>query len=160
MVDKVLFSSKVSEWKTPIWLFKKLESMFGKFDLDPATSEDNPLSTPYFYTPREDGLKQKWFGRVYVNPPYGRRVVYSWVSKAVYECVIKKNCDLVVMLLPARTDTLWFQNLVLKYASEIYFIRGRIKFVGAKNTAPFPSIIVVFKKDKKDLDPPVIKRWI
>ena len=143
MNTKVMFSSMNLEWRTPKWLFKELEKEFGKFDLDPATDEDNPLSTPCYFTKKEDGLKQRWFGKVFLNPPYGREIG-KWIKKAYEETKVYGNADLVVCLIPSRTDTGWWHDYVMK-ADEIRFIRGRLKFEGAKNSAPFPSAIVIFK---------------
>jgi site-specific DNA-methyltransferase (adenine-specific) len=85
-----------------------------------------------------DGLKQEWTGVCWCNPPYGRKIGL-WVEKAA-----KAECT-VVMLLPARTDTRWFHDYIYGYA-EIRFIRGRLKFGGAQNSAPFPSMIVIFDR--------------
>ncbi len=142
MVSPVLFKSSQADWKTPKYVFKCLERLFGRFDLDPCT-EDNNLGTPYYYTLEDDGLCQPWFGNVYVNPPYGKDVG-RWVEKAVNE-VRSGNAQQVVMLLAARTDTKWFQRYVLGFATEVLFVEGRIKFDGAKNPAPFPSVVVVFR---------------
>lgn len=148
MVDKALFSSECDEWGTPRPLYNLLNKMFGPFDLDPCTSKDNPLGTPRFYTKEDDGLKQTWgLGdhdnptRVYMNPPYGRNVE-EWLHKADLSALYGRA--VVVCLLPSRTDTQWWHNHVMS-ADSIYFIRGRLTFEGAKNTAPFPSVVVVFK---------------
>lgn len=147
MVDKALFSSECDEWGTPRPLYNLLTKMFGPFDLDPCTSKDNPLGTPRFYTKEDDGLKQTWgLGdydnptRVYMNPPYGR-AVGDWLFKAWNASQFCRA--FVVCLLPARTDTRWFHQYVME-AERIYFLKGRLTFEGAKNTAPFPSMVVVF----------------
>ena len=79
--------------------------------------------------------------RVFCNPPYGRGVG-KWVEKAYKEA--QQEDTLVVMLLPARTDTKWFHEYIYN-KTEIRFIKGRIKFGGCKNPAPFPSMIVIFR---------------
>ena len=94
-----------------------------------------------FFTLEMDGLKQEWTGVCWCNPPYGRQVG-KWVEKAV------KSSATVVMLLPARTDTKWFHDWCLPYG-KIEFLRGRLKFGGCDNSAPFPSMIVVFEADKE-----------
>ena len=147
MDSKVMFSSKYNGWKTPIRVFRCLERIFGKFDLDPCT-EDNHLNVPNFYTPKDNGLIQPWFGNVYVNPPYNE--VYRWVRKAITE-VKSGRATRVVMLIASRTDTRWFHDIVLPYASWIMFVRGRIRFDGAKNSAPFPSLVVVFESSSKKI---------
>ena len=79
--------------------------------------------------------------QVYCNPPYGREIK-TWVEKAYFES--KKPDTTVVMLLPARTDTKWFHEYIYENA-EIRFVKGRLKFGNSKNSAPFPSMVVVFK---------------
>lgn len=139
MNNDVLFSSKTDNWATPPEVFKDLDNEF-KFTLDPCASKENHKCDKYF-TKEENGLLQDWGGqRVYCNPPYGR-TVGDWVEKAAKES--RKENTTVVMLLPARTDTKWFHKYIYGRAT-IRFIRGRIKFGGSKNSAPFPSMIVIF----------------
>ena len=87
---------------------------------------------------KQDGLQQNWTGMCWMNPPYGKEIG-KWLKKA-YESSI--NGAIVVCLIPARTDTAWWHDYVMK--GKIRFIRGRLKFGGNKNSAPFPSAIVVF----------------
>lgn len=96
-----------------------------------------------YYSPEQDGLSQKWDGVCWCNPPYGRKVK-DWVLKAEQSA---KDGAIVVMLLPARTDTKWFHDYILGKA-EIRFLKGRLKFGGANNSAPFPSMIVIFGNTK------------
>lgn len=148
MVSRTLFSSASAEWPTPDAYFKQIEAEFGPFDLDPAATAENAKACK-FYTEEEDGLKQPWFGRVWVNCPYGRNATKKWVDKAVRSTanIPGEACaDLVVMLLPARTDTVWWHLFVLPFASEIRFIKGRLRFGDAKNSAPFPSVLVIFRR--------------
>ena len=138
-MKKVMFSSQRSNWETPQDLFDKLNAEFN-FTLDPCASNDNAKCQKYF-TQEQDGLKQDWQGEtVFCNPPYGREIE-KWVSKAYQESL--KPDTLVVMLLPSRTDTTWFHDYILQYG-KIDFIKGRLKFGRSKNSAPFPSMIVVF----------------
>lgn len=140
-IDKVLFSSKKEEWETPQVFFDKLNDEF-HFNLDVCALPNNAKCEKY-YTPEIDGLKMPWTGVCWCNPPYGRKI-YKWVEKAYYE-MQKEN--IIVMLLPARTDTKWFHNFIYKNTcAEIRFLKGRLKFVGAENAAPFPSMIVIFNK--------------
>jgi site-specific DNA-methyltransferase (adenine-specific) len=132
-----MLTSKTDEWETPRWLFDRLNEEF-RFNLDPCAST-KIAKCPTYYTKELDGLNRNWFGSVFVNPPHSR--LKEWVRKAQEEL---KRCDRVVMLLPARTDTKWFHEIVLKSASEIRFIKGRLRFGNSKNTAPFPSMVVVF----------------
>jgi len=137
----VHFSSKTPEWSTPQDLFDELDREFG-FKLDPCANLENH-KCENFYTVDNDGLSHDWhlFGPVFMNPPYGR-VIGKWVKKA-YESSL--NGATVVCLLPARTDTRWFHDYIYGKA-EIRFIRGRLKFGGSKNSAPFPSMIAIFRK--------------
>lgn len=142
MNKEVLFSSKTDNWETPPEVFKDLDNEF-KFTLDPCASKENHKCAKYF-TKEDNGLVQSWGGyKVFCNPPYGRTIA-AWVEKAYIES--KKENTLVVMLLPARTDTRWFHEFIY-HKFEIRFIKGRLKFGGSKNSAPFPSMIVIFDKN-------------
>lgn len=140
MNTDVMFSSRSDNWATPTDLFNKLNEEF-HFNLDPCANAYNHKCDRYF-TKEQDGLKQNWGGnRVFCNPPYGKEI-NKWVLKCSEES--KKNNTLVVMLIPARTDTRWFHDYIYEKA-EIRFIKGRLRFGDSKNPAPFPSMIVVFK---------------
>ena len=137
---KVLYSSKEEKWATPQDLFDKLNDEF-HFTLDAAASPDNAKCANYF-TEEQDGLVQSWGGHtVWCNPPYCRKTGL-WVKKA-YEEHQRTGCT-VVMLLPSRTDVRWFHDYILGKA-EIRFIKGRLKFGENKNSAPFPSIVVIYR---------------
>lgn len=139
-MDKVLFSSKTDLWSTPQDFFDKLNEEFN-FTLDPCATDSNHKCGKYF-TIDDDGLKQNWEGNiVFCNPPYGRKI-YKWVEKCYNES--KKQRTTVVMLIPARTDTKYFHEFIYHKAKDIRFIKGRLKFGSSKNSAPFPSMIVVF----------------
>lgn len=129
-MNRVVFKSESVDHATPEDLYAKLDREFG-FDLDPC-----PL---FGITSGIDGLMIPWQGkRVFCNPPYGSGV-QRWLARAA-------DALLAVYLLPARTDTAWFHEQCLPYAKEIRFIKGRLKFGDAKYSAPFPSMIVVFKE--------------
>jgi site-specific DNA-methyltransferase (adenine-specific) len=137
MVDAVLFSAKTNEWATPQAFFDRLDAEF-HFTLDPCATAENAKCIS-FHTKSDDGLSLPWPGRVFVNPPYGR-AVGLWVSKSYWE---SQTGSTIVMLIPSRTDTRYWHDYVMK-ASEIRFVRGRLRFGGAKNSAPFPSAVIVF----------------
>lgn len=141
---KTMFSSIKTEYGTPKEVIKYLEKRFGRFDLDPCALPHN-AKAPYYYTPENNGLQRSWFGRVFMNPSYGREIG-KWIRKAYEETKVYKRADLVVCLIPSRTDTQWWHKWVMR-ADEIYFIQGRLTFEGAKNPAPFPSAVVIFKKE-------------
>lgn len=157
MASDVLFSSKASDWKTPPELFAAASKRWGPFTLDAATSRDNPLGTPWYFTDQCDTLaahawskccgnafESDWFGRVWLNPPYGREIG-KWIERA-YQQVENGHAERVVCLVPARTDTRWWQRYVL-CADDIIYLAGRVRFSGAKAGAPFPSAIVVFERE-------------
>jgi len=129
---KGLMTSLSPHWATPKWLYEELNKEFN-FNDDPC-----PLHSEI------DGLYRSWGGHTFVNPPYGRKIG-DWIKKGFEE---SKADKVIVMLLPARTDTKWFHDYCLK-AQEIRWIKGRLKFGEAKNSAPFPSMIVVFNKIHK-----------
>ena len=140
MNSKALFSSRTDEWSTPQNVFEELNKEF-HFNLDPCATKDNAKCRKFF-TKAQDGLKQNWQGyNVFCNPPYGRKIK-EWVRKAYEESLKPKTT--VVMLIPARTDTSYFHDYIYGKA-EIRFIRGRLKFGNAKNSAPFPSMIAIYK---------------
>lgn len=132
MNRKALFSSASDRWETPHDLYAALNEEFG-FDFDPC-----PLDG------EEDGLTPlfcQWRGkRVFCNPPYGRRLG-RWLKRGL-------EAAIAVFLLPVRTDTQWFHEIVLPHAAEIRFLRGRLRFGDAKNSAPFPSMLIIFKRQE------------
>ncbi len=136
-MTKGMYSSNTPEWATPQDLFDKLNAEFN-FTLDVCATKENAKCS-VFYTKGDDGLSCDWsWGHIcWMNPPYGREIK-SWVKKA------SESDALVVGLLPARTDTAWFWDYVQGKA-EIRFIRGRLKFGGCKNSAPFPSMIAIWR---------------
>ena len=140
MNKDLMFSSKTDLWSTPQDFFDKLNEEFN-FTLDPCATDSNHKCGKYF-TIDDDGLKQNWEGNiVFCNPPYGRKI-YKWVEKCYNES--KKQRTTVVMLIPARTDTKYFHEFIYHKAKDIIFVKGRLKFGSSKNSAPFPSMIVIF----------------
>lgn len=161
MNNEVMFSSKKEDWETPGSFFDELNKEFD-FNLDAAASDGNAKCNRYL-TEEEDALNcswgmSNWFrilgyrrkSRVFLNPPYGK-TVGLWVAKSVEE-VSSGNAEVVVMLLPARTDTQYFHKYIWdneqhcpRSGVEVRFVKGRLKFGGATNSAPFPSMVVVFR---------------
>ena len=141
-----MFSSATDLWETPQEFFDDLNREF-RFGLDVCATPENAKCKNYF-TQKQDGLSQHWggYGTIWCNPPYGREIG-KWVQKAFNEA---QNGTTTVMLLPARTDTKWFHNFIYGQA-DIRFIKGRLKFGGQNNPAPFPSMVVIFKsKENKN----------
>ena len=136
---KVHYSSKSNEWATPQYLFDELDKEFN-FTLDPCATDENFKCDKYF-TIEDDGLIQDWSNDVvFMNPPYGRDIKH-WIKKA-YES--HKQGATVVCLIPARTDTSYWHEFIFGKATDVRFLRGRVKFGDSKNSAPFPSAIVVY----------------
>jgi len=133
MSKQALFSSVSDHWNTPKMLYHRLNEEFD-FTFDPCPSHS-----------KSDGLLGKWGERNFINPPFSQ--VSKWIRKGYVESLKGKLC---VFLVAARTDTQWFHKYVLPHAKEIRFIRGRLKFTKpnhppkAKQTAPFPSCIIIF----------------
>ena len=145
MISNALFSSEDMTWTTPQNLFNELNNEF-HFDLDVCCSIYT-TKCRNFFTEETDGLSQDWSGHVcWMNPPYGK-YIYDWMKKA-YEESLKGA--IVVALIPARTDTKYWHDFCMN-ASEIRFIKGRLKFGNSNNSAPFPSAIIVFDSSKPDL---------
>ena len=150
--QQVMFSSKSDEWTTPKAFFDKLNKIFGDFTLDPCSDGTNNL-TPFHFTPVQNGLEQDWQGHtVFMNPPYSRSELKNWIRKA-YEEGQKKGTT-VVALIPARTDTKYWHEYVMK-ARHILFVKGRIKFGSGTNSAPFPSAVVVFDSNYTGMYPTI-----
>jgi phage N-6-adenine-methyltransferase len=138
-MDKVLFSSKTDLWATPQEFFDSWDMLYS-FNTDVCALPEN-AKCPHYFTPEQDGLKQPWNGTCWMNPPYGREA-YDWIKKAYEE---SRKGVIVVALIPARTDTRWFHEYVYKKQGvEVQFIKGRLKFGGSKDSAPFPSMVVIF----------------
>jgi len=125
----VHFMSLRLDWQTPSDVYLKLHKEFS-FDFDPCPPE-----------PKFNGLEIEWGNSNFVNPPYGRELP-KWAKKGYEEA--RKN-KTVVFLVPSRTDTRYWHDYFMK-ANEIRFIKGRLKFKGATNSAPFPSAVVIFNK--------------
>ena len=115
------------DWQTPKDVYDKLNTEF-HFDFDPCPTN-----------PNFDGLSIEWGKSNFVNPPYGRELP-KWAKKGYEEA---QKGKIVVFLVPSRTDTTYWHNYFMK-ADEIRFIKGRLKFGNSKNSAPFPSAVVIF----------------
>ncbi len=141
-MDQVLLSSKDHDWITPWDFFHKLNKIYN-FTLDAAASSCNHKCSNYF-DEKDDALSKDWSNNiVFCNPPYGRKI-NKWVEKCYKESW--QDNTIVVLLCPARPDTKYFHQFIMR-AKEVYFVQGRIKFQkeGKKtNSAPFPSMVVVF----------------
>lgn len=153
MVAKAVFSSGKNDWATPDEVFLPFDNEF-LFTVDAAANATNARA-PYYFTERDNALAIEDWGegrglqRVWVNPPYSRSLQARFIAKAAEQAAIGHT---VVMLLPARTDTVAYHEFIWdrkrhqpREGVEVRFLKGRIKFVGAKHGAPFPSMVVIFR---------------
>ena len=138
LYNKAVHSSNNHTWKTPKHVYDYLDEEF-RFVLDPCPSN-----------PKFDGLEINWSDMNFVNPPYGSELP-KWITKGIEE---QKKKHYSVFLIPSRTDVKWFYKMFY-HATEIRFIVSRIKFVGAENSAPFPSMIVFFGPKQKFTTPKI-----
>ena len=146
MINDGMFTSNKNYWETPREFFGKLNREFN-FELDVASNGDNAKCERYF-TELENGLEQDWRGNVFCNPPYGREIG-DWVKKAYDESLVNTN-GVIVLLIPARTDTRYWHDYIFNKASEIRFLKGRLKFElngVSKQSAPFPSAVVIYRSN-------------
>ena len=152
MNTKLHFSSENDSWETPPEVFEPLNDEF-EFTLDVCATKANAKCDDWI----GKGDTRLWSGRCFMNPPYGRQIK-TWVHHAALsvqdtDTTMYGNPELVCCLLPARTDTRWWHDYIWDATKhrprpgvEVRFLKGRIKFVGAKHAAPFPSAIVIFHR--------------
>lgn len=153
MQTEVHFSSNSDDWATPQPFVDALARWLGwKFTLDPCASKGN-AKAPLYFTEETDGLSQTWHGQVFMNPPYSE--IGTWMEKAAAE---NAAGTAIACLVPARTDTKWF-HLVASEADEIIFLKGRLKFGDGKNSAPFPSAVIVFAGEVFSEQMIIFKDW-
>lgn len=145
--NAALFTSTSSEWYTPPHIIARVRQVLGTIDLDPASSEaaNAIVGATRFFTVDHDGLTEPWGGRVFLNPPYGRGNdgAGPWVAKLV-QSKREGSVTAAVALLPARTETTWFAPL---FAYPLCFIRGRLTFSDAAQSATFPSVVAYLGDD-------------
>lgn len=143
-INSGMMSSETPEWYTPDHIIERATRTLGGIDLDPCSnSHTNPqVPAKVHYTKADNGLVLPWSGTVYMNPPYGDEIV-QWVERLVAEWR-EGRVTAAVALVPARTDTQWFQNF---RDGAICFIRGRLRFSESENSAPFPSAAIYLGHD-------------
>ena len=124
-------------YATPKRFYDKLHDEFN-FNYDPC-----PLRSEF------NGLLTEWNGNVYINPPYSN--IEPFIKKGIEELKIG-NADVLVYLIPVRSDTKYWHSLIMPYATEIRFVKGRLNFNESKNPAPFPCVLVIFDKTLKGLN--------
>ena len=136
---------RAEDFATPELFVRFVERTYGvTFTLDAAADENN-AKAPVWIDEEADSLKQDWRGVVWLNPPYGRKIPL-FLERAIE---MKYMCEMIVVLVPARTDTKWFHELVIQNASEVLLIKGRLNFIHGSSVkgsnAPYPSMLVVFR---------------
>lgn len=143
-VMRVMGSSESPEWYTPQHIIDRVVKVFGEIDLDPCSNSHEAPNVPALnhYTAVDNGLLREWFGRIYMNPPYGDEIP-QWVDRLV-QAYEGEEINAAIALLPARVDTNWFQPL---WDYALCFVKGRLRFSGAENSAPFPSVVVYLGPD-------------
>lgn len=137
MINKALFTSNSDEWFTPQTFFDEINKEFN-FTLDAAATKEN-TKCKRFFNIDNNGLEQDWSGEVvWLNPPYSN--IKLWVEKAYNESLKGTK---IVLLIPVRSDTKYFHSFIYGKA-KLRFIKGRLKFSDSKNSAPFPSMLVIY----------------
>lgn len=144
-INPGLMSSNTAEWYTPVDIARRAETALGGIDLDPCSNSHTAPQVPakLHYTQADNGLELPWAGAVYMNPPYGAEIG-QWAERLVAQWRVG-SVTAAIALVPARTDTAWFQTF---RDGAICFIRGRLKFSESENSAPFPSAAVYLGSDK------------
>ena len=146
-------NERTDEWGTPPEVWRPISRAVGGFDLDPCSGAEQSRIASSAYTIEDDGLRQSWFGAVWINPPYSD--IPPWLECSIAE-VRQDNVDTVVLLLPVRSSTQWWHTYVSQ-ASLICFLEGRVSHQSAKerdgdgHNSPFPSAIVVYGDYTEDL---------
>jgi len=149
--QSVHFMSENQAWGTPHSFMAFLEERFNwKPTLDAAASREN-RKADCWYDEEENALIRPWNGQVWLNPPFGRELP-QWLEKCASEIKNNAQCQAIYCLIPARTDTRWFHDIIMPNAYLVYLIKGRFNFVapGAAEgaNAPFPSMLVVWRRHR------------
>lgn len=146
--SKIAHSSKSVEWWTPHPFLDKLTAAIQRsFDLDPCSPGADLSRVPALrhYTEADDGLRQPWMGWVFCNPPYARSITDKWLARC-HQAVSDGEAEVVFALVPARTETSYWRDSVVGFA-DVLFLEGRLKFGDGKDSAPFPSVLIIWGGD-------------
>lgn len=147
-----LTSRASDEWQTPPELLERMKRYLGieGFDLDAAATAENTVA-PRFYSREDDALCNEWpqTGWAWCNPPFSR---VSEFARKARRSVQNSGYLRVCMLVPARTDTAWWHEELFPFASEIWFVRGRVGFLHpshrGRTRSPFPTVILLLDGDR------------
>jgi phage N-6-adenine-methyltransferase len=142
-------------WETPKEFYQLLDRQF-HFTLDPCASDSNHKCAKWF-TEQQDGLKQSWKGEtVFVNPPFNKNA--EWLNKCYREA--SQPNTTVVAIIPSRTDTKYWHEIVMHNAYQVWFCKGRVNFElngqKVKNGSTFPLAVIIFKITNCN---PIYKSW-
>jgi len=152
-MDKIVHASIKSGgsdcWGTPKSIVQIAEKLLEQpFNLDAAASKENAICEK-FITEEQNALITHWKGpNVWLNPPYSLNRAFL---KRCVEMIMSVSCENIMVLIPARTDTQYWHEYVMEHAYRIWLIKGRLKFVGAKSGAPFPSALIQFNKNNRTI---------
>ncbi len=137
--QRPMLSSAADGWCTPPEVLAYVRELFGSIGLDPCSNGSSVVEARTAWDSVADGLDRSWVGQgsAFVNPPYGDELP-RWIAKCRIEAAEGVE---ILALVPARTDTAWFRS-VLSSPSHVGLWRGRIKFLGAPNAAPFPNVAI------------------
>jgi DNA N-6-adenine-methyltransferase (Dam) len=136
-LPSALMSSMSPEWYSPPQVVDPVLGFLGVIDLDPCADPGRAIPATMHFTMADDGLAHEWHGRIFMNPPYGHGIGV-WMSKLAAEFASGRVTE-AIALVPARVDTHWWRDFP---ARSVCFVDGRLKFSGAKTSAPFPSALL------------------
>jgi phage N-6-adenine-methyltransferase len=145
-INNSWYTSNREDWATPQDFFDRMNNEFS-FDIDVCANENNAKCDQY-YDIEKDGLgaNSPWMGNIWCNPPYGTKME-QWLKKGMQE-IQNGNANVVVYLIPCRTDTKAWHDYCMK-SDEVRLIKGRLKYNDGDSSAPFPSCVVIFRKERK-----------
>lgn len=149
-IDKNSFKSKSEEYETPKEIFEPLQKEFN-LQLDVCATKEI-TKCKLFFTKEDDALTKEWNKDFWMNPPFGRYLRH-WVAKA-FEDSKRYNVN-GVLILPVRSNTLWWHKYIIDTKAEVRFLKGETKFVGHKRGLWLPFAIIIFKKILSNSSPPV-----
>jgi ParB family chromosome partitioning protein len=142
-------NSRNNEWYTPADIIEAARDCMGGIDLDPASSDaaNENVKAADYYTIKDDGLSKPWFGRVWLNPPYGQPVIAQFSEKLIGSLAsIEEACVLV----NNATETEWFQSMACACAA-ICLVKGRVRFLdptGSPSRTPLQGQAVLYFGDR------------
>lgn len=141
-------NSKDDEWYTPAQYIEAAREVLGVIDLDPASNDfaNKTVKASQYYTEETDGLRQEWYGNIWMNPPYSTALLVKFADK-----LANSNFNQAIVLVNNATETAWFEKLVSK-ASAIVFHKGRIRFVkrDGEHGAPLQGQAFIYYGDNAD----------